>query len=252
MEQTRVEYLRNLNTINREKRKADLERTVLQREKLIEMGRDLNSNDQAIARINRAIRENSDYIEFLRENDPADTEHRTNLRRNFDKAINEAIPDNCPVVFHGTSNIGTVREIIRTGGLLTPEEKGEDYSSFATQIDVTSKRDIHVSLDFAESGADKCMPYGAIFAFMPLQSEEEEVFKCIRTGSSEVAGGVAGVRFIEEPDRLVAIITTEENIERVSAWCREYGWPEGRVMTHENFLTLCQNKLHSNSNNISN
>ena len=78
-------------------------------------------------------------------------------------------------------------------------------TSFANQIDVTYKSNIRVSCEFADSNNEN-LPYGAIFAFEPLENEREEV---INTGdSSEVYGGVNGVNFREEPERLVGIITT--------------------------------------------
>ena len=84
------------------------------------------------------------------------------------------------------------------------------------------------------------MPYGAIIAFKPLDTELSKVYK---TGSSsEVNGGVSSVNFKEEPDRLYGIITTTENISRVQNWCLENKIDINKVFTHDKFLEYC-NKL---------
>ena len=172
-------------------------------------------------------------LEFARIPNEKDSSNRIDIMKEFPKQIKDSIPDGCPIVFHGNDNIGKVREILKSGGLLTPEQRGVNYTSFATQIDVTSKNDIRVSCEYAEPGVDSCLPYGAIFAFMPEKVEEEKVLK---SKGSEVEQGVNGVNFREEPDRLISIITTLENISTIKQWCGEYGIPSNKVHTHEAFL----------------
>ena len=176
------------------------------------------------------------YCEFMRiPPDETDMQARADILHSFPKQVKECFKGDFPIVFHGTNNIGTVREILKTGGLLTPEQRGVEMKSFASQIDVTYKDDIHVSCEFAEPGRASFMPYGAIFAFKPQDDEVENV---VSTGnSSEVAGGVNGVSFREEPDRLYGIITTPENLERVKGWCNEHGIVDDKVFSHESFIS---------------
>jgi hypothetical protein len=162
-----------------------------------------------------------------------DSQDRKDIIINFPNEVKNAVLDDLPLVFHRVNNIGTVREIIETNGLSTPEQRGESMTSFAVQIDVTSKINIRVSCEFAEQGLD-FMPYGAIFAFLPKSEEVENVNN---TGqSSEVFGGVDGVNFKVEPERLCAIITTPENIQKVKKWCEQYGLDKDRVLTHDDFI----------------
>ena len=165
---------------------------------------------QQIRDTERNLRQISDTIEFMRPIDSSDEQSRIKIFNEFPKIINNLFPDRFPIVFHGTNNIGTVRQILKTGGLLTPEQRNESMTSFASAIDVTYKSNIRVSCEFADAGYNSFMPYGAIFAFKP---QEDEIERVISTGnSSEVAQGVNGVNFIKEPKRLYGIITTPENI----------------------------------------
>lgn len=192
-------------------------------------------------RVNNSLQRLRQYhslIEFMREPNYEDALEREIIMTKFPKMVRETIPNNVPIVFHGNRNIGTILEIIKTGGLFTPEQRGVSETSFATQIDVAYKNNISVSCSFAEAGIDSFMPYGAIFAFFPLSSEVEKV---LATGeNSEVYNGVAGVNFRDDPNRLVGIITTEENKERIQVWCREYQWNEQKVFTHEEFISKCR------------
>ena len=198
----------------------------------------LNSFNTYLVDAERNLRVHQSIYEYMRPNAKEDVEKRIKILKEFPSAVKESIPDNIPLVFHGTKNIGTVLQIIKTGGLLTPEQKGESYTSFASQIDVTYKNDINVTCEFAEPGIlDSYLPYGAIFAFTPL---DEEIDIVVKTKGTEVAGGVDGVRFTDEPDRLFSIITTSENKQKIEEWCEEYGWPNGKVTTHEEFIEKCK------------
>lgn len=180
------------------------------------------------------------HVEYIRPNDDNDEQLRINIIKKFPFIVDKIIPDDVPLVFHGNKEICQVQQIIKSGGLFTPEERGVDFKSFATQIDVTSKSNISTSCEFADQGIDSYMPYGAIFVFLPKPSEYEKVLK---TGdSSEVFGGVAGVDFSQEPDRLVAIITTTENKPLLKNCCYSSGLDSNKVITHEEFIKLCLKK----------
>ena len=132
-----------------------------------------------------------------------------------------------------------VKQIIASGGLYTPEERNAGYKSFATQIDVTAKSNIRVSLEFADSSINSFMPYGAIFVFYPKEHEYEKV---LSTGdNSEVFGGVESINFNEE--RFVGIITTDENIETLKEYMKENNFDPNKVFNHKQFIELCKEKF---------
>ncbi len=88
------------------------------------------------------------------------------------------------------------------------------------------------------------LPYGAIFVFLPLDNEIERVFN---TGmSSEVSQGISGVNFRQNPERLVGIITTLENKNRIQQWCSKYQIDSNKVFTHMEFINKCQNDFVEN------
>lgn len=175
--------------------------------------------------------------DYSRDNYIEDTNNRLNLLDDYSSLVRDSIDDGVPVVFHGVANIGVVLEIIKSGGLFTPDERDVDMTSFASQIDVTYKDNIDVTMEFAEPGVNSFMPYGAIFVFRP---KEEEVDNVINTGSSsEVMGGVNGVNFVLEPERLISIITTDENIELLQGACEYAKIDASKVVTHDCFLKLC-------------
>lgn len=188
---------------------------------------------QPIIDAKRTLRIQEAKVEFARLPSEEDVEYRLKVVKWFPKKVREAVPDDLPLVFHGTNNIGVVRQIIKDSGLLTPDQRGESMTSFATQIDVGAKTDIRVPCEFAEPNY-YWMPYGAIFVFLP---KPDEVDKVINTGNStEVFNGVDGVNFKQEPERLFGIITSPENIEQVQGWCKEYGLDSSKVMTHDGFI----------------
>lgn len=183
-------------------------------------------------------------IHNLREMIPSDIEERKALFNNYAHEISRIIPDSVPLVFHGNKSIGTVETIMKNGGLFIPRERGINYISYATKIDVTNKHNISESLNFAEPGRGNNYydPYGAIFVFMPKPEEYERV---ITARGTLVNSGVDSINFREEPDRLIAIITTNENIERLKKVAREAGIDERKITTHEAFLNLCKEKYNS-------
>lgn len=177
----------------------------------------------------------NNIIEFMRPNDAKDEQSRLKILKEFPKIIKDIFPDGFPIVFHGTKNIGTVRQILKSGGLLMPEQRNESMTSFASAIDVTYKNNITVSCEFADAGSNTFLPYGAIFAFKP---QEDEIERVISTGdNTEVPqGGVNGANFRNEPKRLFGIITTPENVERVKGWCEQYSIDPSKVLTHNAFI----------------
>lgn len=92
-------------------------------------------------------------LKRMRPNDEEDLKKRSEILGKFSKAVDEVIPDGEPIVFHGVNNIETIKTIIESGGLKTPEERGAGYKSFASQIDVTAKKNIRTSCNFADAGA---------------------------------------------------------------------------------------------------
>lgn len=197
--------------------------------------------------IKRVIKHHKYIIEFMRIAPESDKQERLYIKEHYAKIIKNSIADDFPIVFHGTGNIGVVREIIQSGGLFTPKQRGESPRSYATKIDVTTKTDISTSINYADS-CEPFMPYGAIFAFCPQKHEIQKVLHTQKHGLGMVVGGVDSVNFKTQPERLYGIITTTENIERVKTWCAQNQINPNKVFTHQQFA----NKIKQLSLNCTN
>lgn len=193
-----------------------------------------------VEKIKRRINELENQLSYMREDIPGDLEERKKIRQSFSKRVAEIIPDGVPMVFHGNNDIATIYEILKSGGLKTPEERGVDFKSFATQIDVANKHDIHVPIEFADPGIESARPYGAIFAFYP---KKDEIYKGLGNFGSEVPGGVQSIDFKEDDDRFVGVITTEENKERIQKWLQEFGMDDKKIFTHSEFIEMCKDRF---------
>ena len=196
-----------------------------------------------VEKIKRRINELENQLSYMREDIPEDLEERKKIRQSFSKQVAKIIPDGIPMVFHGNNDIAAIYEILKTGGLKTPEERGVDFKSFATQIAVANKHDIHVPVEFADPGIDSARPYGAIFAFYP---KKDEIYKGLENFGSEVPGGVQAIDFKEDDDRFVGIITTEENKERIQKWLQEFGMDYKKIFTHLEFIEMCKDRFKDN------
>lgn len=196
-----------------------------------------------VEKIKRRINELENQLSYMREDIPEDLEERKRIRQSFSKQVAEIIPDGIPMVFHGNNDIAAIYEILKTGGLKTPEERGVDFKSFAVQIAVANKYDIHVPVEFADPGIDSARPYGAIFAFYP---KKDEIYKGLENFGSEVPGGVQSIDFKEDDDRFVGIITTEENKERIQKWLQEFGMDYKKIFTHLEFIEMCKDRFKDN------
>ena len=193
-----------------------------------------------VEKIKRRINELENQLSYMREDIPEDLEERKKIRQSFSQQVAEIIPDGVPMVFHGNNDIATIYEILKSGGLKTPEERGVDFKSFATQIDVANKYDIHVPIEFADPGIESASPYGAIFAFYP---KKDEIYKGLENFGSEVPGGVQSIDFKEDDERFVGVITTEENKERIQKWLQEFGMDDKKIFTHSEFIEMCKDRF---------
>lgn len=229
---------------NIESQKSSLKKYTIMYDEAIKNneGRKAEIYASRVEKINKRINELESQLAYMREDIPEDLVERTEVIQSFSKKVAEIIPDGVPMLFHGNNDIATVYEIIKSGGLKTPEERGVDFRSFATQIDAANKYDIHVPVEFAEPGIQSARPYGAIFVFYP---KEDEIEKGLGNFGSEVPEGVQSIDFKEDDDRFIGVITTEENKERIQKWLKEFGMNGEKVFTHSEFIEMCKDRFQN-------
>ena len=177
-----------------------------------------------------------------------DIEERNNLD-NFVEEVRNIIPNGVPIVFHGCGRIDTVEDIIQSGGLYTQKDRGYDVSATSPYICVCTKNDIHIASDYANG--KYCVPYGALFVLAPKDEYEKKQF--LNVDAYIAAGNLTfttttSLNFHDEPDRLVAIITTSENLDRLKEVARENELNEDLIVTHNEFIQRCKRKYEKNKN----
>ncbi|MFI3261112.1 MAG: hypothetical protein R3Y13_05325 [bacterium] len=207
--------------------------------------RKIDSCNIKINSLIKTIKISKNKIKSIRPDTKEDLDERNNVLNNFNNIIDESIPDDLPIVFHGNGDINTVEEIINSGGLFTPEERGVEFTSQATLIDVTCKKNTQVSLNFANDNSGPFLPYGAIFVFLPKEDEYEKVFET--KTNSEVYGGVESINFSE--DRFIGIMTTNENLEFIKTIMINNGLNPNKVFNHQQFIDYCQCQYISETKN---
>ncbi|MCA9323658.1 hypothetical protein KC992_00995 [Candidatus Saccharibacteria bacterium] len=216
----RARLERNIETLRQ--RLAD------KRAKLGELGEDANPRIRGVylenvASLERGLRLNQGRLEFLRPANDTDVAYRTQVYSELPRRIRDLFPAGSPVRFHG-SPIDRSRDILLSHGISSSVDREGISTSFdggggfSVTIPEMTETTIH---DFTDMLRDNCtVPAGCIFVLLPESDADAEA------GRRQIMGNVD---FGEEPDRLVGIMTSPENIERVQGWCVESGVDPGLV-----------------------
>lgn len=138
---------------------------------------------------------------FRRDRFNEDIKYRKKVRMVIDMEFQEALGSDCKFLFHGTP-IWNAESIIATGEIRSFDESGKIYVSTIFNVWFTTKHHADLlNFDY---------PAGCIFVLTPKSDLE---FKCAMDYNQ-----IEPVDFICDPTRLRAIITTPENIDRVTGW----------------------------------
>ena len=97
------------------------------------------------------------------------------------------------------------------------------------QISVTTSDTISTTINGYSGLLDNeyFLPAGCIFVVLPKDEEDA------KAGNSMLMGNV---NFKESPDRLVAIISTPENMNRIIYWTTENNIDSDKVFTYDGFV----------------
>lgn len=212
-----------------------------------------DDNEEEIKNIKHDIKVDQDEITFsirvlnsIRIPFLEDIEERNNIAT-FVEEIKEVIPNDVPLVFHGCGFIDTVEDIIQSGGLYPPADRGYDVSATSHYIFTCTKSDIKTASEYANR--EYCIPYGALFVLAPKDELEKEKFlhvDALIAKGNKTFVTTTSLNFYEEPNRLVAIITTSENLDRLKELARENGLNDDLIVTHNEFIQICKQKYGNN------
>ena len=169
-------------------------------------------------------------MEFIRPSSKEDIEYRQKQYDEYDKKIKEIVPDDLHLCFHGCP-IFAAKHIIEDGELSSSVDRLGRATSYDVedQVSVTTKNTIETTLrGYAGLNGNFELPAGCIFAILPKNEEEIK--------SSESSMLIGNVPFKDNPERLYSIITTPENIEKVSEWAKNANIDLSKIHDYDSFI----------------
>lgn len=179
--------------------------------------------------------------DFMRPNTTQDIQERKNALENVTKSIQRLDKNNqLNLRFHST-NITATQSIIKSGGIIASVDRLNGYQfdtgNNSNEIAVT---DISSMQHSVESWTDlqsynENMPAGCMFVLKPSSQAEIDMInhRCMNN-----------VYFGDGSDRLVAIVTTSENLPMVQKWMEQQGYDKNVVTTFDNIGDYIKEKFN--------
>ena len=150
--------------------------------------------------------------------------------RNFARKLKEDNSLDPNLCFHGSRDIASVIKIIESGGLFSSSDRlGFDTSyDVEDQVSVTTLESLNITIEgYSGLTNPSSSRAGAVFVVTPKNEEEIESSRRLIIGN---------VNFKENPDRLVSIITTNENKDMIIEKCNLNGIDSNKVYTFNEYL----------------
>ncbi|MBR1841516.1 MAG: hypothetical protein IJ778_05255 [Alphaproteobacteria bacterium] len=198
----------------------------------------VNEIQKSIKQTEDTLQRHKDLSQYVREPTLEDYAYRRDQYANFAKTIQQFVSEDELLCFHGT-NIAATKHILESGTVSSGASRLGYHTSFDAKgaISVTSINMVDTSVQsYMNLINDMYLPAGCLFVMKAKDAEEYE--------STVSRMSIKDVDFKSSPDRLVAVVTTPENVERVSAWAQKGGVDMVKVMTFEGFVNNCQRSHH--------
>lgn len=223
-----AEYQRQLNSLKNTMhiKREELERAIENYHHLKENNIDrknpkLGTSVNEVTKKRKALEEITNKMEYLRPTTKEDIDSRLKIYTEYPRQISDAIPNNSSIRFYGVS-IYQAKEIIDSKELIPTKNRIENKGG----IPVTNKDMISLTLGDQIDLTNFYLPTGCIFAIIPFDETES------LTGYSYIKN----INFKEEPERLYGIITSEENIKRITLWAIANDIDTGKIYNFSSFL----------------
>lgn len=185
-----------------------------------------------ITRARQALSLTEDELRFIRPRNRKDIEYRVRQLHEFPHKIKGIVPDDLQLRFHGCP-IQSAERILKSGEISSPEDRlGIQQAAYdvAGNIAVTSKNNIDITVNgYSGLNGDYEMPAGCIFVMSPRDEDDANKINSL---------WMENVYFRDEPDRLYGIITTPENIDRVTRWAKESGVSPDKIHDYDDFIRI--------------
>ena len=195
-----------------------------------------------VARTQNSVDFYKSQLKIFRPPTQEDINYRENVRQNFSREVRSVLPKDCPVCFHGT-RYGNIESILKSGGLASSVDRLGYSTSYDVedQVSVTVVNTLETTINGYTGLNSYEEPAGCVFLVLP---KDEAEYKSSR--SSMIIGNVD---FRKEPERLVGILSTPENVEQIKSWCEKYdiACNPNNICTFGNFLERVKQKYNANS-----
>lgn len=174
-----------------------------------------------------ALEQVEGQLEFLRPSSEKDMEYRLRQYDEFSKKMKDLLPEDLLLRFHGCP-IYTARNIIASGEISSSVDRLGVETSYDTegQISVTTKDTLDTTIQGYTDLSEKFLPAGCVFVLLPKDEKDAKL------GASML---MENINFKKEPNRLYGIITTPENIEKVSQWAKVSGIDLNKIHDFDEF-----------------
>lgn len=150
--------------------------------------------------------------EFMRVGSDETENEKISVYRNFSKELKEKLSKESTLCFHGCSHIYSVKAILEQGQISSSVDRLGFSTSYDVdeQVSVTTRNSIDVTMEsYVGLTSNPSFPAGALFVIKPKNEQEIESSKNLL---------IENVDFKTNPERLVAVVTTSENKERIIEW----------------------------------
>lgn len=171
---------------------------------------------------------------LLRKPNEDDIAYRVHHSQQFPQKIIDNLSHDDMLCFHGTTILGA-KNILLSSSISSGADRFGRATSFDPpgKISVTNKDTAETSIrQYMRLTDNFCYPAGCLFV---VTAKNKEEYDNLPSGWM-----IDNVDFKENPDRLVAVITTPENIARVRNWAKEGGIKTSKIMDFDDFINQYQ------------
>lgn len=177
----------------------------------------------------------SKLVEFYRPNNKNDQLERNEIYGGFSNNVLNLLGQDSDLRFHGTP-IYFAKDIIKTKSISGSADRYDGYIRSTDSKGTFSASDV-TSLSrtitfFTDLGSDRrCLPCGVLFVLNEKENDKE----------LREAALMNNIDFNLNPEQLVSIISTEENIGLLTKWCIESNIDPSCIHTFSSYIEYLQN-----------
>lgn len=193
-----------------------------------------NVYKSTIIRRKNYLKDIKNILNNLREPMIEDIEYRKNIMENYASDIEKYVPEDLHLCFHGCP-IYTAKEIIEDKSISSSVDRIGTETSYDTsnQVSVTTKDTIITTLDGYSDihTLNYTIPCGVVFVINPKDDSE------IQSSKGMIIANVD----LNDKNRLYAILSTPENIDKLKEWCNNSNLDINLVKTFDQFINQYKN-----------